>query len=55
MGPTGYAGRSAQEATVLNVDLRDYFEAPRPGSYRIKAFFRVLGQARERRTRSSFP
>ena len=34
-----------QETTVLSVDLRDYFEATRLGSYRIKAFFRVPGQA----------
>jgi hypothetical protein len=33
-----------EEMTILSVDLRDYFEVNRPGSYRVKVLFRVPGQ-----------
>ena len=33
-----------QESTVLNIDLRDYFDVSRAGSYRLQGTFHVPGQ-----------
>ncbi|MCE0485151.1 MAG: hypothetical protein LV479_13055, partial [Methylacidiphilales bacterium] len=33
-----------QDFTVLNIDLRDFFDMSRPGTYRLKALFRLPGQ-----------
>jgi hypothetical protein len=34
-----------QDFTVLNIDLRDFFDVSRPGTYRVKALFHLPGQA----------
>jgi hypothetical protein len=34
-----------QDLTVLDIDLRDFFDMSRPGTYRLKALFRAPGQA----------
>jgi len=36
--------KPTQSLTVLKIDLRDYFELTRTGSYRVKALFHVPGQ-----------
>jgi len=33
-----------QDFTVLDIDLRDFFDVSRPGTYRLKALFHVPGQ-----------
>jgi hypothetical protein len=33
-----------QDFTVLDINLHDYFDMSRPGTYRVKALFHVPGQ-----------
>ena len=43
-----------QETTILNINLRDCFEATHPGSYRAKVRFRVPGQTEEQSNETIF-
>jgi hypothetical protein len=43
-----------QDFTVLNVDLRDYFDMSRPGTYRLKALFHVPGQPENKSNEITF-
>jgi hypothetical protein len=43
-----------QDFTVLDIDLRDYFDMSRPGTYRVKALFHLPGQAAEKSNEITF-
>jgi hypothetical protein len=43
-----------QDFTVLNIDLRDFFDMSHPGSYRVQAVFHVPGQAPDKSNEITF-
>jgi hypothetical protein len=43
-----------QDFTVLDVDLRDFFDMSRPGTYRVKALFHLPGQAADQSNEVTF-
>jgi hypothetical protein len=43
-----------QDFTVLKIDLRDFFDMSRPGTYRVQALFHVPGQAADKSNEITF-
>ncbi len=43
-----------QDFTVLNIDLRDFFDMSRPGTYRLNALFHVPGQSTDKSNEITF-
>jgi hypothetical protein len=45
---------STKNLTVLDIDLRDFFDMSHPGTYRVKALFHVPGQASDKSNEVTF-
>jgi hypothetical protein len=43
-----------QDFTVLDIDLRDFFDMSRPGTYRVQALFHLPGQAADKSNEITF-
>jgi hypothetical protein len=43
-----------QNFTVLDIDLRDYFDMSRPGTYRVKALFHLPGRTLDKSNEVTF-
>ncbi len=43
-----------QDFTLLDIDLRDFFDTSRPGTYRLKALFHLPGQTPDKSNEITF-